>query len=127
MLLIQGIRVPGVSVLVGSRLENAHRRQLPRLQSGEKHAEVVLMVGRIRFSDVADGARRQVHRVRRALPVLEERMVRNVVGGRSPAHIRVRLLTGGVPKAAHECTPGDAGGGEQISDIFPGHLNLRAA
>src|SRR5580704_5003281 len=53
-------------------------------------------------------------------------MVRNVVGGRSPVHVRMRLLTGGVPKAAHERTPGDAGGGEQITDIFPGHLNLRA-
>ena len=124
-LLIERIRIAGVPVLIGGRLDDADRRQVTGLQRGEKQRQVVLMIRLVGLADVGGRARRQMLWILCTRPVLEEGVVRNVVHHRDAADIVVRLLAGGVRETAHEGTPGNPRGIQQVADVPARHQDLR--
>src|SRR5215510_16163161 len=77
-LLVDWIRVSGMTILIGGGLQVADGRQIAGSQSSEEIAEIVLMIRLIRLPDRSDW--RQVMLVVCAGVVLERFVVGNVIG-----------------------------------------------
>ncbi len=131
------VGVTRVAVLVGRRLDVAHGRQRGAAGAVKRVGEVrhvVLVVGLVGVADLGERARREVGRVRGRRVVLERVVVRNVVGGRGAADVRVRgaadrqgvgraRCVGGAGgrEAALEPAPGDVRVVQQVADVLAGH------
>src|SRR6266702_7502768 len=87
MLLVERVRIAGMTVFERGGFEETHGRQLVRVQRGEEIVDVIVVVGRIRrvgmrYQAAADGldrTRTGVGRIPRRRVVLEPGMVRNVI------------------------------------------------
>src|ERR1700739_1890059 len=80
-LFIERVGVPGVSVLERLRLNKAYSREVARANGSVKILQVVFVVGGAGVPDFGNRCRPRVLRVSCRRVVLEERMVRDVVGG----------------------------------------------
>src|SRR5260370_32064505 len=78
-LLVEGVRVTGVTVFKSGRLDETDGRQIVGVEGSRKRREIVLVIGLILAAYVGNRAGRQVIGVRGRLPILEKRMVREVV------------------------------------------------
>ncbi|ABA52723.1 hypothetical protein BURPS1710b_A2343 [Burkholderia pseudomallei 1710b] len=141
LLLVERIRVAGVRVLRGGRLQEADRREVARLHGREEVVRIVLVIrglGRLAVrldarADRRDRARARVLRVRGRRVVLEPVVVRDVVGrrrvhrGRDRAALAARRavrVRRRQIEAAHEAAPRDVARVQQIADVLAGHHRL---
>ena len=144
MLLVDRIRISGMPIFERRRLQEAHGRQVTCLERAEEVMDVILVIGRIRgvgmrdqaVTDGLDRARTGVRRIPGRRIVLEPGVVRDVI--HRCERRRARRGRVGFPRAAgravgvddgeiepaHERTPGDTLGIEQIADVLAGHRDL---
>src|SRR5229473_6159354 len=79
MLLIQGVGIAGVPVLKGLGFEEAHGREIARLDRGKEVLKVIFMVCQAVVPNFGDGGGPRVSRIGRQRIVLEEGVMRDVI------------------------------------------------
>jgi len=136
-LLVQRIGVTGVAVLERRCFQVGNRGVVTGFNSRVEVVDIIFVIGgidaAIRIQRVAHGfdrIRTGMGRVAGGLVVLEPGVVGNVIRDDRADGVGVRATTAtagavgiglGQVEAAHEATPGNAAGIQQVADVFTGH------
>ena len=128
---VQRVGIPGVTVLVTGRFQEANSRKVIVGDSGPEVGQIVLVIGLVGLANHVGRGRGQVVRVGRTGVIHEWFVVGAVVGNGSAANVGVSaaadrraVICRSGSETTLEPAPGHILTVKHIPDVFAGHTNL---